>query len=505
MAGDDKRTVSRRAFLGSTAAVTAGVVVGDQVLFPAQLHGVVAPRKWDRAADVVIIGSGYSALAAAIEAVDAGSSVLLVEKNPVIGGNSMIATGVFNAADPERQKKQGIEDSPDLHYKHTIMGGDYRADPEKVRYMADNALDSLHWLEKMGVEFEPTVYTLLGAMYPRSHDPVKGGRGAAIVNVLKKQVDQRKVPILLRYKFAAIAREKPLAGMVQGVEVEHAGKKLYFKANKAVILATGGFSADVPMRMKYDPRLDENVPTTNVPTATGEAILSAEEEGADVIGMDYIQLNLACNYYTKQYGSLVNLGIDSAIFVNTKGERFIAEDGRRDALSEAVLIQPKKVMLWIADDRCKKRYADAPIAAFIKDGLSFQADTLEGLAQILKEKFEVPPEKFLATVKSYNEAAKAGVDKQFGKEKMNLKPLEKAPFYASPTQAGTHHTMGGLRTNVKAQVLDRSGKVIPRLYAAGEVTGGVHGTNRLGGNATAACIINGRASGRNAAAEKSWA
>jgi flavocytochrome c len=386
-----------------------------------------------------------------------------------------------------------------------MEGGDYRSDPEKVRYTVDNALDGIKWLEKLGVEFNPTVYTLVGALYPRSHDPVKGGRGAAIVKALRVQVEQRKIPILLGYQMTAVVREKPLTGTAQGVEVQHRGQKLYFKAGKALVLATGGFAADIKMRAKYDPRLDENVPTTNVPTATGEAIVSAEDEGADVIGMDYIQLNLACNYYTKQYGSLVNLAIDHAIFVNTRGERFIAEDGRRDAMAEAVLIQPKKVLLWVADDRCQKRYNEATTASFLKEGLSFKADTLEELAKILKDKFDVPPEKFLTTVNRYNEYVKLGEDKEFGKGRTNLKSIEIPPFYASPTQAGAHHTMGGLRTTIKAQVLDRNGKIIPRLYAAGEVTGGVHGTNRLGGNGTADCIVNGRACGKNAAAEKPWA
>jgi len=506
MADDEKAVVSRRKFMSTSVAVAAGAVAANQMLFPDALHAVSTPTKWDREADVVIVGTGYSGLAAAIEAFDAGSSVIVLEKAPIIGGNSIIASGGYNAVDPERQKKQGIEDSTDQHFRHTIAGGDYRADPEKVRYMVENALDGVHWLEKLGVQFEPTVYTIVGSLFPRSHDPINHGRGGAIIKVLKAQVDKRKIPILLNTKLTGIVREKPLAGAVQGVEVESRGKKLYFKAKRAVILATGGFGADVKMRSKYDPRLDAEVPTTNVPTATGEGITYAEDEGADVIGMDFIQLLIACNYYTKHYGSIMNLGVDHAVFVNLKGERFVSEDARRDVMAAGVLAQPKKVLLWVADDRCGKRFDEATTAEILKDGYSFKADTLEELAKILKEKFDMPPETFLATIKKYNEDVKKGEDTQFHKQLTNLKPIEKGPFFASPTQAGVHHTMGGLRTKgTTGQVLDREGNLIPKLYAAGEITGGVHGTNRLGGNATTDCIVNGRACGKNAAAEKPWA
>jgi succinate dehydrogenase/fumarate reductase flavoprotein subunit len=222
--------------------------------------------------------------------------------------------------------------------------------------------------------------------------------------------------------------------------------------------------------------------------------------------MDYIQLLIACNYFTKHYGSITNLGIDHAVFVNTKGERFVAEDARRDVMAAAVLAQPKKVLLWVADDSCGKRFDEATTAEILKNGASFKADTLQDLATILKDKFDIPPDTFLETIRKYNEYVKKGDDTDFHKTLTNLKAIEKPPFYASPTQAGVHHTMGGIRTKgTTGQVLDREGRPVPRFYAAGEVTGGVHGTNRLGGNATADCIVNGRACGKNAAAEKPWA
>ena len=493
--------VTRRQLIAG-AAVAVGVA-GGGLLLPRSLRAVEIPKKWDRNTDVVIIGTGYAGLAAAIEAHDAGAKVIIIEKSQVIGGNSAIASGALNAVDPERQKKQDIEDSIDLHFNQTLEGGDFRGDREKVRFLAEHALEGLQWLEKQGVEFEPKVYTVIGALWPRSHDPANKGRGGAIVKVLKSQVDKRKIPVLMTYSLTGIVRKKPLNGDILGVEVEYRKKIIYIEAKRAVILATGGFGADVAMRSKYNPRLDKEVPTTNVKTATGEAISYSEDIGADVIGMDFIQLLVACNFYTKQYGSLANLGIDSAIFINTKGQRFVAEDSRRDVLADAILKQPQKVLLWVADDRCQKRFNENATEQIIKDGLAFRANSIEELAKILNAKFSVPENDFLATVRNYNESVQKGKDEAFGKKMANLKTIEKGPFWASPTQAGVHHTMGGLRTKgTTGQVIDRYGKIIPRLYAAGEVTGGVHGTNRLGGNATTDCIVFGRLAGISAAKEK---
>ncbi len=497
---DEKRSLSRRKFIGSTAAAAAAAVAAEQLLLPQAVHAVRTPAKWDREADVVVVGTGYAGLAAALEAEAAGNKVILIEKAPIAGGNSITANGFYNAVDPERQQKQKISDSIDAYYKQTMANGEYLSDPEKARFMVENALAGLQWLESMGVAFVPNV---IGT---RGHAPANNGRGAAIVNTLKAQAEKRKIPILLEHKLTGVVREKPLMGTVQGIEVEHRGKKLYFKAKKATVLATGGFSADVKMRSKYAPLLNAEVPTTNAPGATGEAIDAAQDEGADVIGMDFIELAFPCNYFTKKMGSVISSGRDSAIFVNLQGERFVAEDGRPAVVNESILLQPKKVLLWVADDRCQKGLNEAMTADVLKQNLCFKADTLEELAQILKVKLDVPPDKFLATVKQYNESAGKGEDKQFRKTPANLKPIEKAPFFASPAQLGAHHTLGGLRTKANtAQVLDRYGNPIPRLYAAGEVSGGTHGANRIGGNGTAAAVVFGRLAGQKAAAEKLWA
>lgn len=499
-----KSSMSRRKFLAGTGMAMAGALTAGALL-PREVKAVLPPTAWDKETEVLIVGTGYTGLAAAIEAHDAGAKVVIIEKSSVTGGNSVIASGIYNCAEPDVQAKYGIKDSPELHMQQTLAAGDHRGDPEKVKYMTYNALAGRKWLEKQGVGFDEKPYTAVGALWARSFDPVNKGRGASIIRVLKSQVDKRKIPVLLNVKLQAIVREKTLDGAVVGAVVNEKGKNIYFKASKAVILATGGFSADVAMRSKHDPRLGADVPTTNVPTATGEAITMAQNEGAEVHGMDYIQMLIACNYFTKKYGSLANLGVDHALFVNLEGKRFVAEDQRRDVMAEAVLKQKNKVLLWVADERCSKRFSPKITEDIISKELSFRADTLEQLAKILNEKLQVPEKEFMETVAKYNESVRKGQDEQFGKKPENLKSVEVGPFYASPTQAGVHHTMGGLRTEgTTCKVIDRANKIIPRLYAAGEVTGGVHGTNRVGGNATGDCIVFGRNAGINAANEKAW-
>ncbi|MDD3845443.1 MAG: flavocytochrome c [Syntrophorhabdaceae bacterium] len=496
--------LSRRKFLAGTGMAVAGALATG-ALMPGRVEAVPPPKKWGKTTDVLIVGTGYSGLAAAIEAHDAGSKVTIIEKARVIGGNSVIASGIYNCSEPDVQAKYGIKDSPELHYQQTLAAGDFRGDPEKVKYMTDHALEGRKWLEKQGVKFDVKPYTAVGALWARSFDPVGKGRGGSIIRALKAQVDKRNIPVMMNVKLKAIVRQKTLDGNVMGAVVTEKGKDIYIKAAKAVILATGGFGADVAMRSKYDPRLGPDVPTTNVPTATGEAIVIAENEGADVLGMDYIQMLIACNYYTKKYGSLTNLGVDHALFVNLEGKRFVAEDQRRDVMAEAVLKQTKKVLLWVADDKCSKRFKPNMIEEIIKDGLAFRGNTPEELAKVLNAKLGVPEKAFIESIAKYNESVKKGKDEEFGKKPANLKPVSVGPFYASPTQAGVHHTMGGIYTKgITCQVIDRESKVIPRLYAAGEVTGGVHGANRVGGNATVDCVVFGRNAGINAAKEKPW-
>ena len=484
------RKVSRTEFVKG-AAVSAATAAGAGALAscaPAAAPAPGVPEKWDKEADIVVVGTGFAGLTAAITAKDAGADVLILEKMSVPGGNSIIAVGTYNCVDPDRQIPQGIEDSVDLHYKHTMEGADNIADPEKVRYMVENGLDGLHWLEELGTTFRDAIHQAYGSLWPRGHRPIapEPGRGAAIIAALLDQVESRGITVLLEHKVSRIIREKPLEGRVLGVEVEVNGATNYFKAKRSVILASGGFVANLEWVIKHDPRL-AHTGTSNHEGATGECIKFAQDVGADTLHMDYIQAipgtvkpPLKAMFFMIEGEEIrQTLGtMPIRIFVNKDGKRFINEDARRDVIKFASCAQP------------------------LFDPLEdTEADTIEEL----EEKLGIPKGNLVETVEKYNSYCDAGEDPDLGKQAHVLIPLRTGPFMASSKAQCRHHACGGLVVKgTTGQVMDRWGEVIPGLYAAGEVTGGTHGTNRLGGNATTDCVVFGIAGGEKAAAEEPW-
>lgn len=443
-------------------------------------------QEWNRVSDVIVVGSGFAGLAAAIEAFDAGANVLILEKKPVLGGNSIIAFGGVNAVDPIRQKAQGIEDSVDFHFKQTFEGGDYLGDPEKIRFVVENTLDMcINWLENIGVIWPENIVQGFGALWERTHFPAKYkqySKGAAIIRAELDQVRKRETPILLKHKVTKIVREKPLEGNVLGVEVEVDDNKLCFKAKKAVILSSGGFAANLEMVVDHDRRLADTS-TTNHPGATGECIKMAQDIGADVIGMDYIQcVPRAVKPPSKGYFFVISskenylLNNIYKIFVNKEGNRFMREDGRRDEITFAALAQQP-----------------------FKPTSTVQGETIEEL----ERKLEIREGNLTKTIEQYNYYCDANHDPDFGKRSSFLVHCRIPPFKAEARAPSRHYTMGGLKVKgTTGQVVDRWRVIIPHLYAAGEVTGEIHGANRLGHNATPECIIFGRVAGKLAALEK---
>ena len=457
------------------------------------------PKKWDRSADVVIVGAGGAGLAAAVSAAEKKVSVIVLEKMPNIGGNTIISGGGFNTADPERQKRQGIEDSFEHHFRQTLAAGDYRADPEKVKILTYQGLDALHWLESYGMKFNDNVTQIYGALHPRTHNPLEA-KGFGYIKTLKAAADNLGVQILTEMKVEEIIREKQLEGRVLGVRVTNkSGKPVYVQAKKAVVLASGGFGANKEMRALHDPRM-RDLTTTNAPHATGEVLTQAMDIGAYTVGMDHIQCNPGAPP-GRTLRVLLHMDTSRYILVDQRGKRFVAEDERRDVIREAILNLPEKYGFSVVDNTgydFHDEIAKKTVLKGVETGDAFTADTLEELAK----KMGVPPDAFVETIKKYNEFVDAQSDSDFGKKIHNLKKIEKAPFWSCFSGMSVHHTMGGLNINTKTQVLDRSGKVIPALYAAGEVTGGIHGANRVGGNAIPDTMVFGRIAGANAAQEK---
>ena len=451
------------------------------------------PLRWDKEGDVIIVGTGYAGLAATLVARDLGLSVLLLEKMHVPGGNSVISGGGANAVDPTRQERQGIEDSTDLHFEHTMDGGDNINNPEKVRYLVDHALqDCVNYLEGLGVVWPERVVCGFGSLYERTHDlPTytdkkgkKWTQGAANCHAMFDQLEKMGQKVLLSHRVTRIIREQPLDGRVLGVEVDVKGVQQCFRASRGVILASGGFAANLDWVTKHDRRLAQT-DTTNHKGATGECIKFAEDIGADTLHMDYIQ---AVPYQVKAPFMGMFIQIESEemrniapnmpyrIFVNIKGERFVDEGTRRDEITFASCSQP----LF----KPKKRVE----AESIKD---------------LERELGLPKESLENTVDRYNAAHEAKRDAEFGKDPTLLVPLKTGPFIGTSMAIMRHHCMGGLLVKgTSGQVIDRWGKVIPGLFAAGEVSGGTHGSNRLGHNATVECIVFGQLCARIVASEK---
>lgn len=484
-------TIKRRQLLKVAGMVSAGV------FGPVGLaNAVEPPSKWDETFDVIVVGAGGAGLAAAAEASSRGAKTLVLEKMAFPGGNTIVSGGGFNAADPEQIKKLGLEDSPELHAKQSLGAGDYRGNPDLMLTLAKNAPKALEWLKSLGCEFNPGVYQIYGGLWPRAHTPVKPA-GQGYISTLLSACKKNGAVIKTRVKVTGLVRENQLSGRVLGVEAETAGKKVYFSAKRGVVVASGGFSANRELRSLYDPRM-KDLTTTNQPGATGDLVNPLIDIGAQMVGMDYIQCIPGKVPGQKGVSSGWINRVAGFIFVNENGERFIAEDQRRDVLRDAVLSQPHQIAFPVMDSRGFAALPEGPKAKAQKClelGESYSADTLEELAQ----KMGVPSAIFVKTVETYNKGVSSKKD-VFGRGVNVLTDtIEKPPFYAGRISMSVHHTMGGVCIDTNARCLDREGKVIPGLYAAGEVTGGIHGTNRVGGNAIADIFVFGRIAGESAA------
>ncbi|MGI6557415.1 MAG: flavocytochrome c [Limnochordia bacterium] len=437
--------------------------------------------------DVVVVGAGGAGLTAAITAKEAGADVVVVEKMMIIGGNTLRATGGLNAAGTVYQDKAGIKDSPDVHYEDTMKGGRYENVPELVRTMVDNAAAAVEWLNDLGANLIQ-VNLSGGSTNARSHAPEGGGAvGPAVVMTLQNAAKERGIEVLTQTKAAEVLVE---GGQVAGIRCETKDGELIVKA-KAVVIATGGYGANPDMVVKYRPDL-KGFATTNHPGATGDGIDMAIRIGAATCQIGSIQTHPTV---VPVSGIMITEAVrgQGAILINREGKRFIDELQTRDVVSEAILAQEGGSAFLVFDQGVRERLK--AIEDYANQGLLTEAGSLQELG----DKLGVSGEVLAETVAGYNKFVADKSDPDCGRQHLDYE-LNKAPYYAVEVTPAVHHTMGGLAINTKAEVLDEDGKAIPGLYAAGEVTGGVHGANRLGGNAVADIIVYGRIAGAEAAA-----
>lgn len=488
--------------------------------------------------DVVVVGAGGAGMTAAITATDAGKKVIVVESQPIAGGNSVRSTGGMNAAKTPYQDKnefkeaagvektlataaekfadnatitalaatvksqwdayqanpQGYFDSVELMELDTLIGGKGKNNPELVKALAENSADAIEWLASIGAEVK-NVGAFGGASVKRIHRPVNAdGKvtavGAYIVPILEKNLQDRNVQFL----FDTTANEIIMKdGKAVGIKATGKdGNKVTINA-KSVVIATGGFGANAEMVEKYKPEL-KGFATTNAEGAQGQGIDMATAVGAATVDMDQIQIHPTVHIEEDGNAHLITEGLrgDGAILVNAEGKRFYDEVSTRDKVSAAIIAQPEKSAWLVVDQSMVDK--SAVIAGYIKSGYTVTGATYEELAKAMG----VDETTFVSTMNTWNQAVEAKSDAEFNRTSF-ANPLTTAPYYAIKITPAVHHTMGGIAINPKAEVLNEKGEAISGLFAAGEVTGGVHGANRLGGNAVADFTVFGRIAGQSAA------
>ena len=440
----------------------------------------------NKMADIVVIGAGGAGLTAAIEAADRGANVIVVEKMPMVGGNTKYATGGLNAAGTTSQADLGIEDSIDIFSEDTMVGGGNINNPELVRVLAENGAGTVEWLKGIGADLSD-VGRMAGASVNRSHRPTGGAPvGNHIVDVLYAKAQEMEIEILLESEVIALLGD---ATGVTGVTVQTNSGNFQIDA-KAVIIATGGFGANNDLVASYDPAL-KGYGTTNHPGATGDVIAFGAAFDLAYVDMKEVQTHptvMPSNNYMITEAVRGN----GAILVNREGLRFVNELETRAVVSDAQLAQTGASGFLLFDQSVRESLS--AIEGYYNKGFLVEGETVEALAANLG----VDPTALVQTIETYNGYVTGGVDEAFGREDMP-RALSVGPYYAVEVAPAIHHTMGGLVITTQAEVVNNSGDVIKGLYAAGEVTGGVHGNNRLGGNALADITTFGRIAGEMAA------
>jgi fumarate reductase flavoprotein subunit len=490
-------SVSRRSVLKGAVGLGAMAAAAGAVglsLTSGRAEAAKLPKKWDKVVDVVVVGAGGAGLFAAIEAADAGAKTIFLESEPVRLGSTPISGGIYVACETDMQPGSRDELFADLMASHR-----QDCDPALVRAYVDNAGETYKRMKELGVKFT-RVSSWAFMKKPWGHDASSAAEMcAALENATKKKGAQ----LLLNTRGKRLLVNPD--NRVMGIEVESKGKKQYYKAKKGVVLATGGFTRNPELAKNFGrPGSEKIFPLTGI-ASRGDGLIMGWGLGSN---MTYMTIGVGPTAPAdKETGATDITFYSGSIIVNKNGKRFFRESEGYSDICWAGLQQPDILMIQIYDARVKKALVGTPLGNLMKGAKEYEAPTLAELGTMLQKACGMNAEAMVETVNKYNGYVDAGSDPEFGRKNLvgisgQLVKIDTPPFVALISVPGTTHFNGGLKVNPRMQVLDVYGQAIPGLYAAGEVTGGFHGSGYMSGSAVGMALIFGRIAGKNIAAEK---
>ncbi|MBS5449926.1 MAG: flavocytochrome c [Coriobacteriia bacterium] len=500
------RSVGRRDFLRTVGVCSAAAAAAGMMATSAQATEAPAVS-WDEETDVFVVGTGFAGMAAAIEAKQAGSDVIIIDKMGMWGGNSSLNGGDMAAVGTPLQKDAGVEDSFELMENDMLVAGKYYNHIDKVKKLVEHSAEAVQWLTDIGVEFTKLNFHG-GHSVPRTNT-TSNATGRDITEAQETFMEGLGVIPRLNTKLVSLVENED--GRIIGAEVledyklgdDASGTPKRIKARKAVVIASGGFAQDVQMRTVHEPRLTDAFGSTNHEGATGEALREVLKHKAMDVHLDWIQLGpwtspdeVGFGFCPQFCERLVGYApmIDPAT-----GKRFVKETGDRKVRADKMIELNHVTIIFGDEPTVKRQVVERILNGGLENGVFKKFDTLEEIA----EEYDIPKDEFLAEVEKWNGYVEAGEDPDFGTMIMEgAEPTQTPPFYVARLWPKVHHTMGGVHTNIDCQVIDQDFNVIPGLYAAGEVTGGTHGAVRLGSCAITDCVVFGRIAGQKAAAEE---
>lgn len=493
--------LTRRAILQSAGAAIPFIVsAGSAFAVPQK-----APQKWDESFDFVIIGAGGAGLACGIEAVDHKLSAVILEKLPYIGGASAICGGQWAVAGTDFQKEKGIKDDAEHFLANMLKIGGYANDPELVKAFIAESLSHYKWVTARGV-LPRSVYAPSGMDVARAHlfDP------QAVVNLMADYVRQGGVHIRTNEAGERLIQD-PETGRIIGVRAKTKAGTRFYRAEKGVLLACGGYCCNPKMLQRFVPTM-KKVAVVAAPGATGDGINMAMQFGADTLDTGYVRASFGYKPNPKTVNDFSLVQFSGAILVNKLGKRYADESLSYKELGTPTLDQPDGMGYAIFNDKIRKAAmavwsGDALMLSPIDEGkvpdYIFAGKTLDEAL----EKAGLPVEEAKSSLKRYNDDLKQGKETQFNRTTLSSGfgkafPIEDdGRWFVFPLTSGLMSTCAGVRINSKAQVIDLFGDIMPGLYAAGEMTGGIHGAAYMTGSAFAKAMAYGRIAGRAMAAE----